>query len=57
MTHRNSPNIADISDYDVNFKHHPSLLLKRIIEDYNVVSKYIRDILDEIEEEATKDFD
>lgn len=57
MTHRNSPNIAVMSDYDVNFKNHPSFLLKRIIEDYNVVSKYISDILDEIDDELLKNFD
>jgi Cthe_2314-like HEPN len=56
MTHRNSPNIAVMSDYDINFKNHPSFLLKRIVEDYNVVSKYISEILDEIDKEIQKDF-
>jgi hypothetical protein len=51
MTHRNSPNITELSDFDVNFKHNPTYLLKRIIEDYNVVSKFISDILDDIEED------
>jgi hypothetical protein len=51
MTHRNSPNITVLSDFDVNFKHHPTYLLKRIIEDYNVVSKFISDIMDDIEKE------
>lgn len=51
MTHRNSPNITVLSDFDVNFKHHPTYLLKRIIEDYNVVSKFISDIVDDIEKE------
>lgn len=51
MTHRNSPNITVLSDFDVNFKHHPSYLLKRIIEDYYVASKFIFDILDDIEKE------
>lgn len=49
MAHRNSPNITAISDYDFSFKDHPTFLLKRIIEDYVAVSKYIREILDEIE--------
>ncbi|WP_431026736.1 Cthe_2314 family HEPN domain-containing protein [Lysinibacillus sp. LZ02] len=48
MTHRNSPNVSVISDFDVNFKHHPSYLLKRIIEDYNMASKFILSILDEV---------
>lgn len=51
MTHRNSPNITVLSDFDVNFKHHPTYLLKRIVEDYNVVSKFISDIMDDIEKE------
>lgn len=57
MTHRNSPNIAVMSDYDLNFKNHPSFLLKRTIEDYTVVSKYISEILDEIDEQTLKDSD
>lgn len=48
MTHRNSPNVSVVSDFDVNFKHHPSLLIKRIIEDYNKASKFILIILEEI---------
>ncbi len=55
MTHRNSPNITIISDFDVNFKHHPSYLLKRIIEDYNVVSNFIINILVDIENELIND--
>lgn len=51
MTHRNSPNITVMSDYDFNFKSHPSFLLKRIIEDYVAVSKYISKILDQIEKQ------
>lgn len=49
MIHRNSPNITVISDFNVNFKHNPTYLLKRIIEDYNVVPNFISDILVEIE--------
>jgi len=54
MTHRNSPNVSVISDYDFNFKSHPSFLIKRIIEDYVVVFKYISEILDEIEKQLIK---
>lgn len=57
MTHRNSPNVAVMSDYDMNLKHHPVFLLKRIIEDYAVVSQYIKDILDEIENEGMDSFE
>lgn len=55
MTHRNSPNITSMTDYDFNFKDHPSFMLKRIIEDYVVVFKYLREILDEMEKEYVKD--
>lgn len=55
MTHRNSPNVSVISDYDFNLKSHPAFLLKRIIEDYVVVSKYINEILDEIEKQIIND--
>lgn len=57
MTHRNSPNVTVMSDYDVNLKQHPCFILKRIIEDYNVVSRYIGEILDNIENEVMNDFD
>jgi len=57
MTHRNSPNVPVMSDYDVNLKQHPSYMIKRIIEDYNVVSRYIGEILDYIEIEVMKDVD
>lgn len=49
MTHRNSPNVATMSDFDLNLKHHPSFMLKRIIEDYFTVSNYIGEILNDIE--------
>lgn len=55
MTHRNSPNVSIISDYDMNFKQNPSYMLKRIIEDYNVVSKYISEILNIVEKEIIRD--
>lgn len=57
MTHRNSPNVAAMSDFDMNFKHHPAFQLKRIIEDYVAVSQYIKKILDEIEKEVMDSFD
>lgn len=57
MTHRNSPNVAVMSDFDMNLKHHPAFQLKRIIEDYVVVSKYIKEILDDIENEIMASFE
>ncbi|EGT0690320.1 Cthe_2314 family HEPN domain-containing protein (plasmid) [Clostridium perfringens] len=56
MTHRNSPNVLALSDYDLNIKQHPTYMLKRIIEDYNTVSKYIDKILTEIEKTSIENF-
>lgn len=57
MTHRNSPNVAVMSDYDTNLKYHPVFLIKRILEDYVTVTKYIKEILDEIEKEVMASFE
>lgn len=57
MTHRNSPNVAVMSDFDMNLKHHPIFQLKRVIEDYSVVSKYIADIIDQIENDVVNDLE
>ena len=57
MTHRNSPNVSVISDYDMNLKHHPAFQIKRIIEDYVVVSQYINKVLNEIENEIMASFE
>lgn len=56
MIHRNSPNVATISDYDLNLKNHPSFMLKRIIEDYVTVSNYIEEILNNIEQQFIDNF-
>ena len=57
MTHRNSPNVAVMSDYDTNLKQHPVFLIKRILEDYIVATKYIKEILDKIEKEVMVSFE
>lgn len=57
MTHRNSPNVAVISDYNINLKHHPAFQIKRIIEDYVVVSQFINEVLNEIENEIMASFE
>ena len=49
MIHRNSPNVPAMSNYDLNFKVHPAFMLKRIVEDYFTVSKFIDKILNDIE--------
>lgn len=57
MTHRNSPNIGVMSDFDINLKVPPAFMLKRIIEDYATVSKYLSEILNIIEKDEMKKFD
>lgn len=56
ITHRNSPNVAVMSDFDMNLKCHPVFQIKRVIEDYSVVSQYIKDILDQIENDIMDSF-
>lgn len=41
MTHRNSPSITSMSDVDFNFENPTNYILKRLIEDYTVVSEFI----------------
>lgn len=57
MTHRNSPNKTTISNFDINLKTHPTVILKRLIEDYVVVSKYLNHILSVIEEYILKNLE
>lgn len=57
MTHRNSPNVAVMSNYNTNLKHHPVFLVKRILEDYVMAAKYINEILDKIEKEVMESFE
>ena len=57
MTHRNSPNVGVMSDFDFNVKNHPAFILKRIIEDYKAVSIFLSEILDIIEKAEMNNFD
>lgn len=57
MTHRNSPNVAVASNLDFNLKHHPSFVLKRLVEDYAQVFYFINNILNEAMEESCQIFD
>lgn len=45
MTHRNSPNIATISSYDIELRMPMRYVLKRSIEDYVRASQYIQKLL------------
>lgn len=56
MTHRNSPNVGVMSDFDINLKMHPAFMLKRIIEDYKTVSIFLSEILDVIEKDEINNF-
>ncbi len=48
MTHRISPNITSFSSYGMELRMPVILTLKRVIEDYNQVSQFIHEILDDI---------
>lgn len=43
ITHRNTPTVNTASNFDFSLKDHPTYLLKRVIEDYYVVSNFIRE--------------
>lgn len=56
MTHRNSPNVSAMSNFDFNLKDSPTYQLKRIIEDYVVVSTFLNKILDDIENNIIENY-
>lgn len=56
MTHRNSPNITSISNFDTEFKLPPLYLLKRITEDYATASKYIDELLNKAQKNLKNPF-
>jgi len=45
MTHRNSPNVTTISDYDFQMRMPIKYVLKRVVEDYAKVSCYVHDFI------------
>ena len=45
MIHRNSPNVSTWSDYAFHMKSHPVFMIKRIVEDYYVVSDLLLEIV------------
>ncbi len=51
MTHRNSPDLGSLSNFDMNFKSHPSYILRRLCEDYNKVANFLVSIINEVRKE------
>lgn len=49
MTHRNSPNISEFSNFDINIKDHPSFIINEMIKDYLFVSRELKEILDKVQ--------
>ena len=54
MTHRNSPNVATLSNYDIELRMPMRYVLKRVIEDYVRASEFVKQLLDEILSEFGK---
>lgn len=48
MTHRNSPNVATMSNYALELRMPMRYVLKRVVEDYVKASEFIKEILDDI---------
>ncbi len=57
MTHRNSPNISTMSNFAFEMRMPARYTLKRAIEDYSVVSKFITSFLDDIGTDDLLSFD
>ncbi len=53
MTHRYSPSVSTISDYAVDLRMPAVFSLKRITEDYQQVSMFIQELLDDITKTVT----
>lgn len=56
LSHRNSPNVFTISNYDIQCRMPMRYVLKRLIEDYVRVSEFINSMLEEIMIEYDGDF-
>lgn len=54
LVHRNEPNVTTFSDFDINIKHHPTYMLKRICEDYATVCKFLDEVVSLIESEESR---
>lgn len=54
MTHRNSPSITELSNFDINIRNHPSFIFYEMIKDYIFVSKELKEILNKIELELKR---
>jgi hypothetical protein len=50
VTHRNSPDIFSLSNFDINFKESPRFVLKRLIEDYHQAECFLKQIINYINE-------
>lgn len=51
MTHRNSPNITTLSNFDVELRFPMSYVLLRVIEDYSQVSELLTELIKQILDE------
>ena len=51
MIHRNAPDEYSFSNIGLNFKPHPSFILKRVIEDNYIVVSFIVEVLNRVNEQ------
>lgn len=56
MIHRNSPSISSASNFGIVLRDHPVFILKRLVEDYSVVSKFILEIMDRVEQDVVNEW-
>ncbi|ANF97859.1 Cthe_2314 family HEPN domain-containing protein [Paenibacillus bovis] len=55
MTHRNSPDETTLSNFDINLKSHPSVLLRRVAEDYKQATTWLDKVIIEVIESVFND--
>lgn len=56
MTHRNLPSISSASNFGFVLRDHPLFILKRLVEDYCVVSRFILEIMDKVEQDVENEW-
>lgn len=57
LTHRNSPNISTVSNFNLNLRDHPIYILKRLVDDYKQVSVFVLEYISKILTECQQVFD
>ena len=55
MTHRNSPDETVLSNFEMNIKTQPSVLLRRVSEDYKQATIWLEEVIAKVIESLFND--